>query len=886
MIGVPQGHKKGYIWWKGTLAEVSFGDWLKRQRKAAGWTQDQLALQISCSTSALKKIEAEERRPSAQIVERLAEIFDIPPNEQASFLRFARGDWRSAPKERMEDAPWRAATASPRANLPSSLTSLIGREQDIAKIGEYLSNPRVRLATLIGPPGIGKTSLSLQVGREVFSDFANGVFFVALAPIEDPSLVPLTMVQTLGFVETPNRSPLERLKDGIGDKQMLILLDNIEHLIEATATLVSEILSDCPRLKILTTSREALRVPGEWLYFVSALNVPTEMASLDAEAGSQFSALTLFAERAQAVSPDFSLNTENIQTVAMICTQLDGLPLAIELIAARVRLLSLQELLTKLSDQFVLSADGIRAASERQKTLHGAIAWSYELLSNEEQEMFVRLSVFSGGFTAEAAESIFSRTVTDKTISNLIASLLDKSLLQRTWNERGEPRFDMLVTIQQFAVNHLHQRKEETYVRNWHLSYFLDLAEKADKEIHGPNQIEWMDWLETEHDNFRTALIGLKQSTTELTLRLFGALSWFRRVRGHMNEARTGFDKIRAQPGIGNYPAAYARVLNAIGRVAWLQGDYRYAQLLLNESREVWQKLGVDGERGLAEALDFLGMVARSSEQDSEKAQSFFEQSIKLYRKCGDPWGLAEGFFHLGINEVTQHENTLALSCFEQSLALFKQLGDLWAIGRVSSQLGNLSMILGDFEKAHLILQQGLNNDRRLKFKQAMMDDLVILAALSRRRGDYDQAAIYSKESLTLGRESGLKRDMADALYSLGVVALHRNDYSAARQYFTDFLDLTVAMQDRAHVGQLLTGLATVVARISQYERAATLYGAAQGIIETIDYRIPTFDQAEFDRHIQIAREQLGEARFETFATEGRALTLEQAIAYALEDSK
>jgi predicted ATPase/DNA-binding XRE family transcriptional regulator len=867
------------------LAEVSFGDWLKRQRKAVGWTQDQLALQISCSTSALKKLEAEERRPSAQIVERLAEIFDIPLNEQASFLRFARGDWRLAPKERMEDAPWRAATASPRSNLPASLTSLIGREQDIAKISEYLSNPRVRLVTLIGPPGIGKTRLSIDVARNELSDFGNGVFFVALAPIEDPSLVPLTVVQTLGFVETPNRSPLKRLKDGIGDKQMLILLDNVEHLIEATATIVSEILSACPGLKILTTSREALRVPGEWLYFVSALNVPTEIASLDAEAGSQFSALTLFAERAQAVSPDFSLNTENIQTVAMICTQLDGLPLAIELVAARVRLMSLQALLTKLKDQFVLFADGIRAVSERQKTLHGAIAWSYDLLSNEEQEMFVRLSVFSGGFTTEAAESIFSRT--DKTISNFIASLLDKSLLQRTFDARGEPRFNMLVMIQQFAAHHLHQRKEETEVRNWHLAYFLDLAEQADKEIHGPDQVEWMDWLETEHDNFRAALDwGLSSQQIEPTLRLFGALSWFRRLRGHMNEARTGFEKIRAQPGIGNYPAAYARVLNAIGRVAWLQGDYHYAQLLLNESREVWQKLGVDGERGLAEALDFLGMVVRSSEQDGTKAQFFFEQSIELYRKCGDPWGLAEGLFHRGINEVTQHENTHALSCFEQSLALFKQLGDLWAIGRVSSQLGNLSMILGDFEKAHLILQQGLNNDRRLKFKQAMMDDLLILAALSRCRGDYDQAAIYSKESLTLGWESGLKRDMADALYSLGLVALHGNDYSAARQYFTDFLDLTVAMQDRARIGQLLTGLAAVAAGISQYERAATLYGAAQGIVETIDYRIPTFDQAEFGRHIQIAREQLGEARFETHATEGRALTLEQAIAYALENSQ
>ncbi len=413
------------------MEEASFGEWLNHQRSGRGVTQKQLAQQIGCATITLRKIESGERRPSGQIAKRIAEIFSISPKEQKDFLRFARGDGSKVPARKTSDAPWLPSVGAPRTNLPASLTSFIGREQEMAVVQGYLLDPTIRISTLTGPPGIGKTRLSLAAAQEAISGFKDGVFFVALAPLERPGWMALTIIQALGFAEMERKPPLEQLKDGIGDRQILLVLDNLEHLIDESAALVSDLLSACPCLKILATSREALRVPGEWIYPVPALKMPSgQLQSM--EQVSQYAALGLFVERARAVRPDFVPTTDHLQTVATICSQLDGLPLAIELIAARIRWMSPQTLLAKLNDQFILSADGMRAVPARHKTLNNAIRWSYDLLTPEEQNLFTRLSVFSGGFTLDAAEAIFSHTVMGKSVPELIAFLADKSLLQRT----------------------------------------------------------------------------------------------------------------------------------------------------------------------------------------------------------------------------------------------------------------------------------------------------------------------------------------------------------------------------------------------------------------------------------------------------------------------
>src|SRR5688500_15564544 len=342
--------------------QYSFGYWLRLKRKALDLTRGALADRVGCSVSMIRKLEDEERHPSAQIAELLAEIFNIPLTDRPAFLRFARGDWRSAPSLADEEAPRRVSTPAlpqqPRSNLPATFTSLIGRDKDIAAVHDYLTNPDIRLVTLIGAPGIGKTRLSIASASKSLAEFPDGVFFVALAPLDQPSLIPSAIAQALGYIEKNNLSPEEGLIEGIENKRMLLVLDNCEHLIEDVARLASSLLSACSRLKILITSREALQIPGEWLYSVPALNMPKEYSIVDVETVSEFPALVLFAERARAARSDFALNAENIRAVASICSQLDGLPLAIELIAARVKTLSLEQIAARLDDRFALLTGG------------------------------------------------------------------------------------------------------------------------------------------------------------------------------------------------------------------------------------------------------------------------------------------------------------------------------------------------------------------------------------------------------------------------------------------------------------------------------------------------------------------------------------------------
>jgi predicted ATPase/transcriptional regulator with XRE-family HTH domain len=865
------------------MEEHSFGYWLRLRRKALDLTQDALADHVGCSVGMIRKIESEERRPSAQIVERLAEILNISQDERTAFLRFARGDWRSVPAEMKEATPWHVSTKSPRSNLPASISSLVGREQAIADIQNYLSREDIRLVTLIGPPGIGKTRLSIETARTELSTFPDGVFFVALAPLEDPSLIALTIVQALGFVEAKNVPARQQLMDGIGEKQMLIVLDNCEHLIEEVAPLTSDLLSACSRLKILATSRESLRVPGEWLYPVPVLDVPKESSSIDVETAPKFPALTLFAERARAVRPDFALNTENIHAVSSICAQLDGLPLAIELIAARMRLMSPAALLEHWNARFILSADGVRAVSTRQRTLNNAIAWSYNLLSGEEQKLFAYLSVFSGGFTLDSAQYIFSRSFVEKPVRDLITSLLDKSLLQRVLDDHGEPWFTMLVTIQEFAREHLRVMGDEAKIRNLHLTYFLDLAEQADGEIHGPAQVEWMDRLDMELDNFRAALDwSLSSRQTEKLLQLFAALGWNWMVRWSPSEYRSWLNNIRSLPDIDNHPATYAQILNIAVHQEWIAGNYGEARSFIEESEEIWQELNTAGERGLAEALYLSGMIALQ-EGDYDESASCFEQSLELYQKCGEPWGVAIAKFLLGNVTLWKDEDSSALLWLTQSLDLFDELGDPWGIARVVQRLGELFLKQALYEKAQLYFDQHLKLDEELHFKQGMVVALYNLGNLYRYQRDFDQAEGYYEKSLALCREYSLKNDRGYNSYGLGMLALHRNKYLLAMRHFTEYFHTARGSYEKITACDFLTGSAAISAAMNQRERAAKLYGAAQALFETTDYRIPPFDRAEFDRHIQMAREQLGEERFEALAAEGHAISIEQAIEYALE---
>lgn len=741
------------------LQPQSFGTWLRLKRKSLDLTREALADRVGCSAATIRKLEAEERRPSAQIAERLADIFEIPSHERSSFLRFARGDQAAFNIDHVEASPWQAPGIATRLNLPATVTSLVGRQKEIADLHAYLLKPDTRLITLVGPPGIGKTRLSIEIARKIIHDFPDGVFFVPLAPLDDASLIAHTVIQSLGYVEKRNQPNIEMLKAGIGDKHLLLILDNCEHLIEDIAPFASNLLLACPHLKVITTSRESLRIPGEWLYPVPTLNLPKENSSVDEQTALQFPALVLFAERACTVRPDFTLNANNLHTVITICAQLDGLPLAIELLASRMRLMSPQTLLERMSNQFILSADGLRAVSARQKTLKNAIGWSYDFLLPEEQELFAYLSVFSGGFTLAAAESIFSGMFADNIVTEIITSLSDKSLLLRTIDTQGEIRFSMLFTIQQFALEHLRQTGHENQIRDAHLSYFVQYAETGERKIRGPHQAEWIERLESEHNNNRVALEwAVSTQNTESALRLFSALGWTWEVRGRYNEARDWLEKIRALPNLHQYPLLVVQTLNHIGRYfLWAQDNFLTGLQMLEESQEISTRLGEAGEFFLAETLNWLGLLTLFNEENgAEKAGAMFARGLELYEKWNDSWGIALSLFHLGILESNLQHQDRAITILEQSYNRFLALGDVFFMGRVALFLGHLYLDREYQELARKYFEEHLRLDTELKFWNGIAEALRDLGKWHHQQGNTKTAEEYYEQCRAICHEHGL----------------------------------------------------------------------------------------------------------------------------------
>ncbi|HEX5839824.1 MAG TPA: tetratricopeptide repeat protein [Anaerolineales bacterium] len=717
----------------------SFGYWLRLKRKTLDLTREALADRVGCSVSMIRKLEEEERRPSAQIAELLADIFKIPPVERPAFLRFARGDWRSAPSLGDEEAPWRVSTPAlpqqPRSNLPATFTSLIGRDKDIAAVQEYLSNPDIRLVTLIGAPGIGKTRLSIASASKSLDEFSDGVFFVALAPLDQASLIPSAISQTLGYIEKNNLSPEERLIEGIANKRMLLVLDNSEHLIEEVARLASSLLSACSRLKILITSREALGIPGEWLYSVPALDRPKEHSIVDVETVSEFPALVLFAERARAARSDFALNAKNVRIVASICAQLDGLPLAIELIAARVKTLSIEQIAARLEDRFAVLASGSRIGPSRQQTLRATLDWSYELLTETERELFRQLSVFVGGFTLDALESV-AQLDSSQSILDALSRLVDKSLL--LVEQQDQPRYRFLEPIRQYARDKLNETRESNLIQDRHLNYYLSVAEEAEPYLFGAGQQDWKNRLELDHDNLRVALAwSLESNQIEAGLKMAGALAWFWHGKGHLSEGNLWLEKFLAS-GSGNQGTERAKALRASSILLTGAGDYIRARAFAESSVKLYREIGDD--RGAGLVLADLGASLHWDGKEEEAIESL-EESLRLLRAAGERWGTAYALLWVGDTWFRMGDIERAATSWEESLRLTQELGDDYLIAWSLGGLADVTRLRADYKRATGMFKKSLSLYQRSGNKIGPPFSMEALALVAVALGDAKRAA-------------------------------------------------------------------------------------------------------------------------------------------------
>jgi predicted ATPase/class 3 adenylate cyclase len=766
--------------------------------------------------------------------------------------------------------------------LPLQSTPLIGREPEVAEISTLLTRPEMRMITLLGPGGIGKTHLAITVATQIRSCFAGGTCFVGLAAVTDPQLVVPTIARELGLKDSRNQPPLEQVQAFIGAQPFLLVLDNFEQIVTAAHEL-EELLAACPRLTILVTSRAVLHLSAEQVVPIIPLSLPS-LSPSDSEAIDTSAAVTLFVQRARTILPSFQLTPTNARAIAEVCVQLDGLPLAIELAAARVRLLPPQALLARLSQRLHLLTGGPRSLPARQQTLRSTIQWSYDLLGHREQTLFRLLSLFVDGWTIEAAEALCQETGhADLDVLNSLSALLDNSLIQASDEGTEEPRFQMLQTVREFGLEQLTASGALEKTRAAHACYFLTLAEQAEPELHGPHQALWVARLEHEHDNLRTALEwALEQGRDEqagerreIGMHLSAALRPFWLILGHYREARAFLERALA---LSEDPPAdlHARVLRAIAAVADCQGDIDRIETAAKLSLALARDL--EDTCGIAESLGSLAAAAWLRGKVVE-AISLHEEQVRLLRQVGEPGEVAAALFSLAEQVSTHGEYDRGQALFEEALALFQQAGnELWVGGTLVHTAAWLWFTLGDPQAMRQRFREGQTFITRVGDRVWSAECLWVAALLALAEGETERASNLAEESLSIYREMGDPWYSAWVLHLLGRIELERGELRAAHTYYQQSLVLNQQMGEKWMTPFNLEGLASVDATQGAPGWAARLWGAAEALREAIDVPRLLVDRVSYEQAVTAARAQLGEEAFAAAWQEGRTAKLEQVI--------
>ena len=807
----------------------TFGQWVKQRRKTLGLTQVELGGLISCSAVMVKKIESDQRRPSIRITRLLARHLKITPQERSSFMRLAHPD---LPPEQIEEiaSPYIQPPNGPVkqrvTNLQTPLTLLIGRAQEVSSICTLLMAPNVRLVTLTGAGGIGKTRLSIQVATDLKEQFTYGCWFISLAALDDPELVVPTIARSLGIKESREWALKETLLNYLSDKDMLLVIDNFEQIVSA-AMHMEEILACSPGLKLLITSRTLLHLLGEYEFVVPPLRFVDMRNALSSDEALDSPAVTLFVQRAQASRLDFALTPANASIVAKICMHLNGLPLAIELAASRIKFLSPAALLNRLGgstpEDNLLNelVGGARNLPVRQQTMRRTIDWSYNLLNKNEQDLFRQLAVFAGGYTLEAAAAVCGDARTEpsqlppsasvmQAFTNKLTSLVDQSMVLQVKTAGDEPRFGMLEALREYALEQLTAREKEwTTLKRRHAQYFVSLAEAAEPRFESPDQEIWLDRLEMEHDNLLSALawsFTASDEDAQLGLKLLAAGWQYWLIRGYVNECRTWLhkflEKVKSAPKLDR-----ARALNGTGFLSWIWGDFPQAKVLLNEGLQIFRDQ--HDKHGTAWVLNHLADVALA-EKDFQLAYEMVMESLSLFRELNDDSNIAWDLFNLGdIVYARADKAEEANKYFFESQALFQKTGNQRGMAWAQDRLGRQAELGQDYAEATRLYTESINLFRKMGDKRSAAWVLNHLGKVSLALDNFEQAKLILEESLMLFQEISWLLDGAWATLDMGETALELGSKTRAEFFFRKSLSI---FQEANHQ----RGIADALARLER----------------------------------------------------------------------